>query len=94
MNAEESAVPLASCVAVVALLSMIVVASGRVGRSSQASLTTSCSWSEDRSTDEALAVLSKDELQYNQDEQSAFCSLAVVILVQSMSPCYRKETRV
>lgn len=45
------------------LFSIVVAASGKDGSSSQASLTTSSSWSDDLSTDEALAVLSNDELQ-------------------------------
>ena len=56
-------IPLAICVAVLVLFSIVVAASGKEGRSSQASLTTSSSWSDDLSTDEALAVLSNDELQ-------------------------------
>lgn len=44
---------------------MTVEASGSGGKSSQASMTTSCSWSEDRSTDTALVVdvLNRVELQ-------------------------------
>ena len=59
-------IPLAIWVAVVVLFSIVVAASGRDGRSSQASLATSSSWSEDLSTDEALAVLSSDELQHTE----------------------------
>lgn len=47
------------------LASMTVEASGSGGSSSQAKVTTSCSWSEDRSTEAALVVevLKSVELQ-------------------------------
>lgn len=47
------------------LASMTVEASGKGGRSSQARVTTSCNWSEDRSTEAALVVevLNSVELQ-------------------------------
>ena len=46
---------------------MTVVASGSGGRSSHASVMTSCSWSEERSTEAALVVevLNSVELQSN-----------------------------
>lgn len=45
---------------------MMEAASGRGGRSSQASLMTSYSWSDDFSTEAALAALSRDELQHTE----------------------------
>ena len=49
------------------MASMTAEASGRGGRSSQARVITSCSWSEERSTEAALvvAVLKSVELQGN-----------------------------
>ena len=48
---------------------MTLEASGSGGRSSQARVTTSCSWSDDRNTDTALVVdvLNKVELQQDND---------------------------